>query len=232
MHVAYPGMQLNIIPVTPFRQNCSILWNPETRRALVVDPGGDADTLLAFIDRHALEVEAILITHGHLDHAGGVAALRRGLAERAAPAPDVIGPDERDAFLLASIADQARHFGLEGLENATVDRFVQEGEVLDYAGCRLHVLHVPGHTPGHVVFVDKAARFAFVGDVLFRGTVGRTDFAYGDGPLLVSSIKDKLLPLTKESGGAAIRDDITVVPGHGGLTTLDTEAAGNPFLQG
>jgi glyoxylase-like metal-dependent hydrolase (beta-lactamase superfamily II) len=232
MHVAYPGMQLNIIPVTPFRQNCSILWNPETRRALVVDPGGDADALLSFIDRNSLEVEAILITHGHLDHAGGVEALRRGLAERAAPLPVVIGPDERDAFLLASIADQARHFGFEGLENATVDRFTRDGDVLEYAGCRLHVLHVPGHTPGHVVFVDKAARFAFVGDVLFRGTVGRTDFAYGDGPLLVRGIKEKLLPLTAQASGAAHHDDITVVPGHGGLTTLDTEAAGNPFLQG
>ncbi|MGE4522629.1 MAG: MBL fold metallo-hydrolase [Acetobacter sp.] len=232
MHVAYPGMQLNIIPVTPFRQHCSILWNPETRRAIVVDPGGDVDTLLSFIDGHDLVVEAILITHGHLDHAGGVAALRRGLVERAAPPPVVIGPDERDAFLLDSIADQARHFGLEDLENASVDRFAQEGEVLEYAGCRLHVLHVPGHTPGHVAFVDKVGRFAFVGDVLFRGTVGRTDFAYGDGPLLIRSIKEKLLPLTREPGSADHHADITVVPGHGGLTTLDTEAAGNPFLRG
>ncbi|MBO1326016.1 MBL fold metallo-hydrolase [Acetobacter sp. TBRC 12305] len=220
-------MQINVIPVTPFRQNCSVLWDPTTRAALVVDPGGDADVLLAFITRHNLTVEAILLTHGHLDHAGGVAPLCRGLEGVQPNRPVVIGPDEHDAFLLSSITEQARHFGLSGLENASVDRFTREGDVLNYAGRSLRVLHVPGHTPGHVVFVDDQARFAFVGDVLFQGSVGRTDFPYGDGPLLIRSIKDKLLPLLDTPGG-----DITFVPGHGGLSTLATERASNPFLQG
>ncbi|MFT8675702.1 MAG: MBL fold metallo-hydrolase [Acetobacter sp.] len=226
MPVVYPGMQLNVIPVTPFRQNCSILWNPQTRAALVVDPGGDADTLLAFLARNTLTVEAILLTHGHLDHAGGVAPLCRGLEAAQPTRPAVIGPDRHDAFLLSSITEQSRLFGLSGLENAEVDRFTQEGDVLTYAGRSLRVLHVPGHTPGHVVFVDDQARFAFMGDVLFQGSVGRTDFPYGDGPLLIRSIRDKLLPLLDTSGG-----DITFVPGHGGLSTLATEKASNPFLQ-
>mgnify|MGYP001501419512 CR=1 FL=1 len=226
MSVAYPGMQLNVIPVTAFRQNCSVLWNPATRAALVVDPGGDADVLLDFIARNRLVVEAILLTHGHLDHAGAVAPLCRGLEGAQAQHPAVIGPDRHDAFLLSSITEQARLFGLSGLENASVDRFTHDGDVLSYAGRALRVLHVPGHTPGHVAFVDDQARFAFVGDVLFQGSVGRTDFPYGDGPLLIHAIKDKLMPLLDTPGG-----DITIVPGHGGLSTLATEQASNPFLQ-
>ena len=223
MHVAYPGMQLTIIPVTPFRQNCSILWDEATRRALVVDPGGDVQTLLAFVADKGLEVETIALTHGHLDHAGGVAALCRGLVAQGQPAPEVVGPTQEDAFLLSSIVDQARHFGLTDLENAQVDRYMQDGDTLHVVGRALRVLHVPGHTPGHVVLVDEQARVAFVGDVLFRGTVGRTDFAYGDGPLLVRSIKEKLLPLG---------DDIVIIPGHGGASSLGAERAGNPFLTG
>lgn len=175
-----------------------------------------------FLHRKGLTLEAILLTHGHLDHAGGVAALCRALEAQGKPHPTVIGPDERDAFLLSSITDQARHFGLSGLENASVDRFAQDGEVLEFLGCHLRVVHVPGHTPGHVVLVDEQARFAFVGDVLFRGSVGRTDFAYGNGPQLISGIRQKLLPLG---------DDIVIVPGHGGLSTLGAERTGNPFLQ-
>lgn len=222
MQVSYPGMQLRVVPVTPFRQNCSILWNADTGRCIMVDVGGDADVLMDFLHRKGLTLEAILLTHGHLDHAGGVAALSRALEAQGKPHPTVIGPDERDAFLLSSITDQARHFGLSGLENASVDRFAQDGEVLEFLGCHLRVVHVPGHTPGHVVLVDEQARFAFVGDVLFRGSVGRTDFAYGNGPQLISGIRQKLLPLG---------DDIVIVPGHGGLSTLGAERTGNPFLQ-
>lgn len=222
MQVSYPGMQLRVVPVTPFRQNCSILWNADTGRCIMVDVGGDADVLMDFLHRKGLTLEAILLTHGHLDHAGGVAALCRALEAQGKPHPTVIGPDERDAFLLSSITDQARHFGLSGLENASVDRFAQDGEVLEFLGCHLRVVHVPGHTPGHVVLVDEQARFAFVGDVLFRGSVGRADFAYGNGPQLISGIRQKLLPLG---------DDIVIVPGHGGLSTLGAERTGNPFLQ-
>ncbi|MFT8441524.1 MBL fold metallo-hydrolase [Acetobacter fabarum] len=222
MQVSYPGMQLRIVPVTPFRQNCSILWHEGTGGCIMVDVGGDADVLLDFASRKSLNVEAIVLTHGHLDHAGGVMALCRGLEAQGKSRPAVIGPDERDAFLLSSITDQARHFGLTGLENASVDRFARDGEVLDYLGCQLRVVHVPGHTPGHVVLVDERARFAFVGDVLFRGSVGRTDFAYGNGAQLIEGIRQKLLPLG---------DDIVIVPGHGGLSTLGAERTGNPFLQ-
>lgn len=222
MQVSYPGMQLRVVPVTPFRQNCSILWNADTGRCIMVDVGGDADVLMDFLHRKGLTLEAILLTHGHLDHAGGVAALCRALEAQGKPHPTVIGPDERDAFLLSSITDQARHFGLSGLENASVDRFAQDGEVLEFLGCHLRVVHVPGHTPGHVVLVDEQARFAFVGDVLFRGSVGRTEFAYGNGLQLISGIRQKLLPLG---------DDIVIVPGHGGLSTLGAERTGNPFLQ-
>lgn len=222
MHVNYPDMQLRIVPVTPFRQNCSVLWNEKTRKVVIVDAGGDANVLLDFLKKNILEVEAILLTHGHLDHAGGVAALCRGLENTQVTRPDVIGPNIHDQFLLQSIVEQARHFGLSDLENADVDRFTQEGESLNYLGCTFRVVHVPGHTPGHVVFVDEKARFAFGGDVLFRGTIGRTDFAYGNSQQLIQGIKEKLLPLG---------DDIVIVPGHGGLTTLGAERASNPFLQ-
>ncbi|GCD53606.1 MBL fold metallo-hydrolase [Acetobacter pasteurianus] len=222
MQVNYPDMQLRIVPVTPFRQNCSVLWHEKTRKAVIVDAGGDADVLLDFLKKNILEVEAILLTHGHLDHAGGVAALCRGLENTQKTRPDVVGPNIHDQFLLQSIVEQARHFGLSDLENADVDRFTEDGESLNYLGCTFRVVHVPGHTPGHVVFVDKKARFAFVGDVLFRGTIGRTDFAYGNSQQLIQGIKEKLLPLG---------DDIVIVPGHGGLTTLGAERASNPFLQ-
>ncbi len=222
MQVNYPDMQLRIVPVTPFRQNCSVLWNEKTHKAVIVDAGGDASVLLDFLKKNILEVEAILLTHGHLDHAGGVAALCRGLENTQEARPDVIGPNVHDQFLLQSIVEQARHFGLADLENADVDRFTQDGESLNYLGCTFRVVHVPGHTPGHVVFVDEKARFAFVGDVLFRGTIGRTDFAYGNSQQLIHGIKEKLLPLG---------DDIVIVPGHGGLTTLGAERASNPFLQ-
>ncbi|AOW47671.1 MBL fold metallo-hydrolase [Acetobacter ascendens] len=222
MQVNYPDMQLRIVPVTPFRQNCSVLWNEKTHKAVIIDAGGDANVLLDFLKKNILEVEAILLTHGHLDHAGGVAALCRGLENTQETRPDVIGPNIHDQFLFQSIVEQARHFGLSDLENADVDRFTQDGESLNYLECTFRVVHVPGHTPGHVVFVDEKARFAFGGDVLFRGTIGRTDFAYGNSQQLIQGIKEKLLPLG---------DDIVIVPGHGGLTTLGAERASNPFLQ-
>ncbi|NVN37573.1 MBL fold metallo-hydrolase [Komagataeibacter swingsii] len=214
-------LSLEIVPVTAFGQNCSILWNPDTHHAVVVDPGGDVPRIMAFITQKGLSVDAIWLTHGHLDHAGGADALRRELSARqGAPVP-VIGPDRADDALLSSITRQAALFGLNGLENVTPDRFVRHGEMLEALGHRFEVRHVPGHTPGHVIFHDPESRFAFVGDTLFRGGVGRTDFPYGDHDQLIDAIRRELLPLG---------DDVTILPGHGPATTIGAERKGNPFL--
>jgi len=207
--------KLEIIVVTPFQQNCQILWDEETGRGVVVDPGGDVPQIRGRIQSLGVTIEAILLTHGHLDHAGGAAELREALEV------PVLGPDERDAFLLSGIAAQAAQFGITGMRDVTPDRFVAEGEELAFAGCRFEVLHVPGHTPGHVVFIDKTQRLGLVGDTLFNGSIGRTDFPYGDGEQLIREIKAKLLPLG---------DDMAIVPGHGAGSTIGQERRTNRFL--
>jgi hydroxyacylglutathione hydrolase len=211
-----------IIPVTPFQQNCAILWDDETKRALVVDPGGDVDRILAAIDQTGVIVERILLTHGHLDHAGGAAGLAEALRARveAGPVP-IEGPDIRDAFLLEGIAAQAAGYGFDA-RNVTPDRWLQEGDQVTLGQHRFDVLHCPGHTPGHVVFVNHAARFALVGDVLFQGSVGRTDFPYGDHAALISAIMTKLLPLG---------DDFSFLCGHGPGSSIGAERRTNPFLR-
>ena len=214
-------LSLEIVPVTAFGQNCSILWNPATLHAVVVDPGGDVPRIMAFITAKNLVVDSIWLTHGHLDHAGGADALRRELTARQGKAVPVIGPDRADEPLLSAIPQQAALFGVTGLESVRPDRFVSHGETLEALGHSFEVRHVPGHTPGHVVFYDSASRFAFVGDTLFRGGVGRTDFPYGDHDQLIAAIRAQLLPLG---------DDVTILPGHGPATTIGAERAGNPFL--
>jgi glyoxylase-like metal-dependent hydrolase (beta-lactamase superfamily II) len=218
--------KIAIIPVTAFQQNCSLLWNPATKRAAVIDPGGEPGRILDAISRLDLTVEAILLTHGHLDHAGGAKALKGVLDEAAAARGDIavpiLGPDIRDQFLLEGIEDAQVAFGMTGLRNVLPDRWLQDGEQLEIAGMRLDVLHIPGHSPGHVVFVERAMRFAFVGDTVFRGGVGRTDFPYGNGPELIDGIKSRLLPLG---------DDIAFVCGHGPGSHLGIERRENPFLQ-
>ncbi|MGY6768055.1 MBL fold metallo-hydrolase [Komagataeibacter sp. NFXK3] len=214
-------LSLEVVPVTAFGQNCSILWNPDTHHAVVVDPGGDVPRIMAAPTDRALTVDAIWLTHGHLDHAGGADALRRALSARqGAPVP-VLGPDKADAPLLETIVQQGALFGLTGVENVRPDRFVKHGETLEALGHSFEVRHVPGHTPGHVVFYDPAARFAFVGDTLFKGGVGRTDFPYGDHAQLIGAIGRELLTLD---------DDVTILPGHGPATTIGAERKGNPFL--
>ncbi|MBU6498811.1 MAG: MBL fold metallo-hydrolase [Rhodospirillales bacterium] len=218
-----PAFKLAIIPVTVFQQNCALLWDAETLRAIVVDPGGEPGRILDAIGRLGLKVEMILLTHGHLDHAGGAKALKGVLDEgREAPVP-LLGPDARDAFLLDGIEEAQKAFGMGGLRNVRPDRFLAEGDTVEAAGLRLEVLYVPGHTPGHIVFFAREQKFAVLGDTLFKGSVGRTDFPYGDGALLLAGIHGKLLPLG---------DDVTFICGHGPGSTIGAERAGNPFLQG
>ena len=204
-----------IVPVTPFQQNCAILWDDGSMRAIVVDPGGDVDRILAAIEQCKVTVERILLTHGHLDHAGGAAALAEALKV------PVEGPDIRDKFLLDGIADQAAGYGFAA-SNCTPNRWLTEGESVSLGEHRFDILHCPGHTPGHLVYVNHAARFLLVGDVLFQGSVGRTDFPYGDTAALIHAIKTKLLPLG---------DDFSFLCGHGPGSNIGAERIGNPFIQ-
>nr|WP_228118804.1 MBL fold metallo-hydrolase [Gluconobacter japonicus] len=211
-------MNVKRVAVTPIRQNCTILWD-ERNHAIVVDPGGDVDDLLQELT--GLTVDAILLTHGHLDHAGGADDLRTRLTEVQGQPVPVLGPDRRDAFLLSTIEKQAAHFGLSGMVSVVPDRFLEDGETLRLLGHDIEVRHLPGHTPGHVVFIDHASGRAIVGDTLFRRTVGRTDFAYGDSEALIAGIRRQLLSLP---------DETVVLCGHGMPTTIGEERRSNPFL--
>ena len=204
-----------VIPVTPLQQNCTLLWDDVSRRAAVVDPGGDVDSILAAIEQAGLSVERIWLTHGHLDHAGGADELREQL--NGVP---IEGPGQRDQFLLQALEEQARTFGIS-VRNVAPDRWLQDGDAVTLGVHRFDVLHCPGHTPGHVVFVNHAAGLALVGDVLFRGSIGRTDFPYGDHQALIRAITEKLLPLG---------DDYAFLCGHGPGSTIGAERRGNPFL--
>ena len=212
-----------ILPVTPFQQNCAFIWDEASKEAMVIDPGGEVPRLLAAVDQLGVRVTRILLTHGHLDHAGGATALQAVLATRAGGAPPPIeGPDQRDAFLLDGLEEQARTYGFEDARNVTPDRWLTEGEAIMLGTHRFEVLHCPGHTPGHIVFINHAARFAILGDVLFQGSIGRTDFPYGDHAALIEAITTKLLPLP---------DDFAFLCGHGPGSTIGAERAGNPFLR-
>jgi hydroxyacylglutathione hydrolase len=211
-----------IVPVTPFQQNCSIIWDEATKAGMVVDPGGDVDRILDAITQTGVRVERILLTHGHLDHAGGAVGLRDALQRKAGGATVPIeGPDQRDQFLLDGIEKQAADYGFQA-QNVTPDRWLAEGETLILGSHRFDIYHCPGHSPGSLVYVDAASKFALVGDVLFQGSIGRTDFAYGDHAALIHAIKTKLLPLG---------DDISFLCGHGPGSNFGTERVGNPFLQ-
>ncbi|MCX2721669.1 MBL fold metallo-hydrolase [Roseibium sp. DSM 29163] len=208
-------MQVMVIVVTPFQQNCSLVWDPATMRGAVVDPGGDVDRIQAAIDKQGVTVDKIVLTHGHIDHVGGAADLAAALGV------PVEGPHEADRPLIDRVADQAAQFGVEGVKPVTPDRWMAEGDQVEIAGRMFDVLHCPGHSPGHLVFVEKELRFAISGDVLFAGSIGRTDLPGGDHAALIRSIKEKLLPLG---------DDISFVPGHGQASTLGHERETNPFL--
>jgi glyoxylase-like metal-dependent hydrolase (beta-lactamase superfamily II) len=210
--------QLNaaIITVTPFQQNCTILFDAETKHGVVVDPGGEVGRIRKFIEDNGLAIEAIWITHGHIDHAGGAMELKEALGV------DILGPHEADAPLLARLESQAVRYGItDGVRNCTPDRFLTEGEVVSFGDHSFKVLHCPGHAPGHIVFYNDAAKFAHVGDVLFHGSVGRTDLPGGDHAALIRSIKEKLLPLG---------DEVGFICGHGPGGRFGEERRSNPFL--
>jgi glyoxylase-like metal-dependent hydrolase (beta-lactamase superfamily II) len=217
-----PGLKAAIVPVTPFQQNCALLWDEASKRGAVIDPGGDVERILGAIDQLGITPEIILLTHGHIDHAGGAAVLKEALEARpGAGTVPIEGPDERDRFLLEGLAQQGRAYGIVGARDVLPDRWLREGDTVTVAGHAFAVLHCPGHTPGHVVFVNQADKFAIVGDVLFRGSIGRTDFPYGDHAALLRSVKEKLFPLG---------DEVAFLCGHGPGSTIGLERKTNPFV--
>lgn len=210
-------MQVGIIPVTAFQQNCSVLHCEATGRGAVVDPGGDLEQVLDYVAREGVEIEKILLTHAHIDHAGATKALREQLKV------PVIGPQREDEFLIQTLAIQGQMFGLGRAEPFEPDQWLEHGDTVSVGDERFEVRHCPGHTPGHVIFYNAARKFALVGDVLFDGSIGRTDLPRGDHATLLKSIAEQLLTLP---------DDTTFLPGHGPTSTIGRQRRVNPFLQG
>jgi hydroxyacylglutathione hydrolase len=204
------------VPVTPFAQNCSIVWCDETRKAAIIDPGGDLDLLLGAVKQLGVTLEQIWLTHAHIDHAGGTAELASQLNI------PIIGPHEEDQFWIDKLADQSRMFQFPLSRPFTPDRWLHDGDTVQIGHCTLDVRHCPGHTPGHVVFHSKEGKRAFVGDVLFAGSIGRTDFPRGDFDTLIASIKERLWPM----GG-----DTVFIPGHGSESTFGQERRSNPYVR-
>jgi glyoxylase-like metal-dependent hydrolase (beta-lactamase superfamily II) len=212
-----PGTpRAGIIPVTPFQQNCTLIWDEASKVGAVIDPGGDLDRIEAAIREQGISIEKILLTHGHIDHAGGAAELRERLNV------PIEGPHEADRFLLDSLPETGAGYGLPEARAVTPDRWLDEGDAVSIGPLAFDILHAPGHSPGSVVFVSRDARFALVGDVVFKGSVGRTDLPGGNHDQLIRAIKEKVLPLG---------DDIAFIPGHGPTSTLGEERLTNPFLQ-
>ncbi|HSG91488.1 MAG TPA: MBL fold metallo-hydrolase [Pseudomonadales bacterium] len=209
------SLKATIIPVTPFQQNCSLIWCEETMRGAAVDPGGDIDRIRAAIAQTGMVLEKILVTHAHIDHAGAIAEL----AESAGV--PIEGPHRDDQFLIDTLAEQGERFGFAGARPFTPDRWFEDGDTATVGNLTFKVRHCPGHTPGHVVFVSEEARVAAVGDVLFQGSVGRSDLPRGNHDQLIASIRERLFPLG---------DDITFIPGHGPVSTFGQERRSNPYV--
>lgn len=208
-------MKVVVIPVTLFEQNCSVLICEETGKAAVVDAGGDIDRILAAVDEAGVEVEKILVTHGHVDHVGATAALAKQLDL------PIEGPQREDKSWIDELPQQSRQFGFGESESFEPDRWLEEGDTVKVGNETLQVLHTPGHTPGHVAFYHPENRLAIVGDVLFQGSIGRTDFPRGNHQDLIHSIREKLFPLG---------DDVEFLPGHGPASTFGEERQHNPFV--
>lgn len=209
-------MRYTIIPVTPYEQNCTLLVCEQTRQAALVDPGGDLDILLEIVKQQGVTLESILVTHGHLDHVGGVAALSKQLSL------PIIGPHVEDEFWIQALPEQSRMFGFPKSDSFVPSRWLKDGDSVEVGNEKLQVIHCPGHTPGHVVFYSTSANLAILGDVLFKGSIGRTDFPKGDYQTLINSIQLKLWPLGK---------DVAFIPGHGPMSTFGEEMRSNPFVK-
>ncbi len=208
-------LKFQIIPVTPYQQNCSVVWCTETQAAAVIDPGGDLPLIEKVLNAHQLRLESILITHGHLDHVAGTVALQ---AHYSVP---VIGPHPEDKFWLDQLAQACLRSGFPPSENFEPSQWLHDGDSVKVGNNTLEVLHCPGHTPGHVVLFHRPSKLAWVGDVLFQGSIGRTDFPRGDYETLITAIREKLWPLG---------DDVAFIPGHGPMSTFGRERVHNPFV--
>lgn len=209
-----PPIRVGIIPVTPLEQNCSLIWCTRTMKGALVDPGGDLDKLKAAVAKMGVTIEKLLVTHGHLDHCGQAGILAKELGV------PIEGPQEADRFWIAKLGEDGQRWGMHA-EVFEPDRWLEDGDTVTVGNQTLQVLHCPGHTPGHVVFFDPVTRIAMVGDVLFQGSVGRTDFPKGNFDTLVHSIREKLFPLG---------DDVGFIPGHGPMSTFGAERKMNPFV--
>jgi len=210
-------MNYTLVPVTQFQQNCSILQCKNTQKLAVVDPGGDINKILAAIGNTGGSVEKILLTHAHIDHVGATTALAEQLQV------PIIGPHIGDKFWLDMLPQQAQMFGFPKVEPFAPEQWLDDGDVVSVGDAQLEVLHCPGHTPGHVVFYHRPSALAVVGDVLFAGSIGRTDFPQGNHQQLVASIKNKLFPLG---------DEVQFIPGHGPMSDFGNERRNNPFVGG
>ena len=204
-----------VTPVPPLQQNCTTVWCTATNKAAVIDPGGGVDAVLGEIARRGLTLDQIWITHGHLDHAGGAAEMQEKSGVQ------IIGPQAADQFWIDRIVETGRMYGVPEARVFTPNRWLEDSDTVTLGETTWDVRHCPGHTPGHVIFFNRAARFAQVGDVLFKGSVGRTDFPMSDPPALIRSVVEKLWPLG---------DDVTFVPGHGPISTFGEERRTNPFV--
>ena len=204
-----------VVPVTPFQQNCSIVWCGETSLGAIFDPGGDLDNILKMVQDNNITVEKILITHAHLDHAGGANELSKMLNV------PIEGPHEEDLFLMESLSEQGERFGLKGAQSFETTRYLKNGDEVTIGNQTLGVRHCPGHTPGHIIFFHEKAQLAVVGDVIFQGSIGRSDLPRGNHEQLVNSIVNELWPLG---------DEMTFIPGHGPLSTFGQERLTNPYV--
>ncbi|MWN05371.1 MBL fold metallo-hydrolase [Gilliamella sp. Pas-s95] len=207
--------QYQIIPVTAFQENCSIIWCDQTMEGALIDPGGEPELLKKAVEKLGVNIKQILLTHGHLDHVGAATTLAQYYDVK------IIGPSQEDEFLLTSLPQQCIQFGFPHTDSFLPDRWLKEGDQIQVGNITLDVLFCPGHTPGHIVFINHLDKLAFVGDVLFKGSIGRTDFPRGNHTDLISSITNKLLPLG---------DDFIFVPGHGPMSSFGHERISNPYL--